>query len=171
MISNTELIKRAEAIAERDGGHWSKHLDTARFEASQPPLEKVIRKPDPKVDALRKEAIVAQLRHLPGEGDPDVSRRIEIGDCETTSVGRVRVSVSGRDSISIHGVNVPLADIDADLRTAIFSTSAAFAAATRDEEQTTQRTIIGAIVDGVLHRHQFITAKVKENLRRERLDV
>jgi hypothetical protein len=169
MISNTDIVKRAEALAERDGGTWSKHLETAHVEARQLPLQKLVKKSDPKDETLRKRAVVAQLRHQPGTGDPDPDRRIEIGECET-ELGRIRVAVS-RESISIHGVNTPLSDIDADLRGAIVTTSASFAAAITDIEQSEQRALIGFVTDAVLRRHEFLSARVKEAKQRERYDV
>jgi len=42
MIANSDIVKRAEAIAARDGGTWVNHLDAARNEAL--PLQKVGRK-------------------------------------------------------------------------------------------------------------------------------
>ena len=62
-----------------------------------------------------------------------------------------------------------LADIDRDLRGALVSTAAAFSAAVTDEEQTDQRTIIGIIIDGVLRRHQWLDAKVRESKQNEQL--
>lgn len=168
-IDNAEIIKRAEALAERDGGSWTKYLDVARDEARQPPLQKVVRKSDPKDEAMRKRAVATQLRHLPGTGDPDPDRRIEIGECET-QLGRVRVAVS-RDTLALHGVNVALSEIDRDLREAVVSTSASFAAAVLDVEQAKQRTLVGLVIDGVLRRHEFISARVKEAKQRERYDV
>jgi hypothetical protein len=169
MISNEDVVKRAEALAARDGGTWSDHLEAARNEAHTPPLQKVVRKSTAADEAMRKRAVVAQLRHMPGEGDPDPDRRIEIGECET-QLGRVRVTIS-RDELSVHGVNVPLTDIDRDLREAIVETSASFAAATLDIEQSKQRTLVGLVIDGVLRRHEFLTAKVREAKRRERYAV
>jgi hypothetical protein len=169
MTFNTDIVKRAEAIAARDGRNWADCIEEAHIEAQQPPLEKLVKKSDPRDEALRKRAVVAHLRHMPGEGNPDPDRRIEIGECET-SLGRVRVAVS-RDDLSVHGVNVPLTDIDRDLGEAVVETSASFAAATLDVEQSKQRTLVGLVIDGVLRRHEFLTAKVREAKRRERYDV
>jgi hypothetical protein len=163
---NTEIVKRAEALAEQSGGHWSKYIDAARAEAS--PLQQVVRKPADDGE-MRKAAAIAQARRGPGTGDPDPDRRIEIGEVET-ELGRVNVAVL-RDELRVHGVHVPLSDIDADLRGAIISTSSAFAAAERDEEQTSQRAILAIIIDGVLRRHKFLDAKVREALTRQRYDI
>ena len=165
MFTNAEIVKRAEDIAARDGGPWSKHLDAALNELQQPPLEKVIRK-QPVDDGLSKAAVAAQLRQLHGTGDPDPDRRVEIGECET-ELGRVRVAIS-RESISIHGVNTNLSEIDADLRDALVHTAASFAAAQTDLEQTQQKSMIGFVMDAVMRRHQCLTAKVKESKARER---
>jgi hypothetical protein len=131
------------------------------------PLQKVIK--STAVDALRKAAVMAHARRMPGVGNPDPDRRIEIHDCET-SVGRLHVQVE-RDTLTIHGVSTMLADIDRDLRDALVSTAAAFSAGTTDIEQTDQRNIIGIIVDGVLRRHKYLDSKVKEAVSRQRYDV
>jgi hypothetical protein len=157
---NIDIVKRAEDIAARDGGTWADHLDVAHIEAHQPPLEKLVRKSDPKDEALRKAAVLAALHHLPGTGNPSPQRRIEIGECET-QLGRVRVSIE-RDSVTIHGVSTLLSDLDRDLKNALVSTSAAFFSAVTDEEQTTQRALVSLAIDGVLRRHEFLSAKVKE---------
>ena len=134
-------------------------------------MRKIVdRNSEREIEALRKAAAHAeQLRHLPGTGDPDPDRRVEIHDCET-SLGRVHVAVE-RDAIAIHGVSTMLADIDRDLRGALVSTAAAFSAAVTDEEQTDQRTIIGIIIDGVLRRHQWLDAKVRESKQNEQFGV
>jgi hypothetical protein len=150
MTFNIDIVKRAEAIAERDGRNWADCIEEAHIEANQPPLEKIVKKPDPRDAALRKKAVVAELRHMPGEGDPDPDRRVEIGEVET-QLGRLRISVS-REEIGVHGVNAAMSDIDADLRGAIVTTSASFAAAITDLEQTEQRTLIGFVMDAVLRR-------------------
>jgi hypothetical protein len=168
IFDNSDIVKGAEAIAARDGGSWADHLDTARHEARQPALQKVVQRSDPLKEALSKKAVVAQQRRLPGTGNPDPDRRLEIGECET-ELGRVRVSIS-RDSISIHGVNTPLSEIDTDLRGAVATTAASFAAAETALEQTEQRAVIGVLMDAILRRHQFLTASVKEAKTRERYD-
>jgi hypothetical protein len=68
-------------------------------------------------------------------------------------------------------VSCELSELDADLRTAIVSTSAAFAAATLDIEQSTERALVGFVVQEILRRHQFLTAKVKEALTHQRYGV
>jgi hypothetical protein len=169
-MTNDSIIDRAQAIAARDGGEWADHLIAARREAALPPLQKLVKKSNAANEAMRKRAALAQqMRHMPGEGNPDPDRRIEIGEVET-QLGRVRVTVS-RDDLSIHGVNAALAELDVDLRTAIVSTSAAFAAAILDVEQTEQRALVGFVVQAILRRHQFLNARVKEVRQRERYDV
>jgi hypothetical protein len=169
MLANSDIIKRAEAIAARDGGSWADHLDTARYEARQPPMQKVVRKSDPRDESIRKRAVEAQQRRLPGTGNPDPDRRLEIGECET-EFGRVRVAIS-RDSLAIHGVHTPLSEIDADLRGAVTTSAASFAAAETAIEQTEQRAVIGFLMDAILRRHQFLTASVREAKKRERYDT
>jgi hypothetical protein len=168
MIDNSEIITRAEAIAARDGGSWAHHLDTARHEARQPPLQKVVRKSDPRDESIRKRAVEAQQRRLPGTGNPDPDRRLEIGECET-ELGRVRVAIS-RDTLAIHGVHTPISEIDADLRGAVTTSAASFAAAETALEQSEQRAVIGVLMDAILRRHQFLTASVREAKKRERYD-
>jgi len=170
MTTNDNIIERAQAIASKKGGDWADHLLAARREAAQQPLQKIVRKSNSRVESLRKKAALAtQLRHLPGSGSVDPDHRIELGEI-STELGRIRLSVS-RDSFEAHGVSVLLEDIDSDLRQALVSTSAAFAAAILDSEQSEQKTIVGIVMDAVMRRHQFLTAKVKELLRRERIDA
>ena len=129
-----------------------------------------IKSPIGKMRAIRKRALLNQQRHhMPGVGNVDPDRRIEIHDTET-SVGRVHVQVE-RDTLTIHGVSTMLADVDRDLRNAIVTTSAAFASAETDIEQTSQRGILGIIIDGVLRRHKFLDAKVREAVTRQRYDI
>jgi hypothetical protein len=125
-------------------------------------------------DALNNAAIEAELRHTPvvgghSIGDPHPEGRIEVGEVET-SAGRVRVAIS-RDSISVHGVNAMMGDVAPDLRRAIVASAASFSAAESDEEQSAQRAVIGAVVDAVMRRHQFLLAAVKESKKRERRDA
>jgi glutathione S-transferase len=72
------------------------------------------------------------------------------------------------ESIDIHGVHTPLDGIDADLARALVTAGANFSAATTNLEQPEQRQVISFLVDAVLRRHQFLTAKVKERLAVER---
>jgi hypothetical protein len=169
-MTNDSIVARAQDLAARSGGDWADYLIAARRETNIQTLQKVVKKKsDRRDEALRKRAShAAQLRHLPGTGDPDPDRRIEIGEVET-QLGRVRVAIE-RDSIQIHGVAAMLSEIDADLRTAIVSTSAAFAAAILDIEQTEQRAINGFVMDAVFRRHEFLSARVREAKRRERND-
>jgi hypothetical protein len=96
--------------------------------------------------------------------------RIEFGTV-ATHLGTVNVSHdSGADVVTIHGVVAHMADIDRDLRSAIVATSAAFSAATNDEEQTGQKAALAAVIDAVLRRHEFIAAKVRSNVERQRYD-
>jgi hypothetical protein len=171
-ITNDDLAKRAQQIAGDEGGLWSSKLQKAQLQLESELAQRRKAAAPAAIDDeedLRKAATVSQLRHLPGQGDPDPDARREIGECET-QLGRVRVVVE-RDSISIHGQSAMLSELDVDLRTAIVSTSAAFAAAIWDVEQTEQRAIVGCVVDAILRRHQFLTAKVKEAKTRERYDV
>jgi hypothetical protein len=164
MYDNADIVKRAEAIAERDGGVWHNHLETAQMESRQPPLDKVVRKSDPEIEGLRKAAGTAALMRLPGTGNPD--RKFEIGECEAAA-GRVRVTIS-HDSLSIHGVNTPMLDIDADLRGVIVQAAANFAAAETVVEQAGQRATIARLIDSVLFRNQFLDAQVRQAKARER---
>lgn len=75
-------------------------------------------------------------------------------------LGLVRVAIS-RDSIGSDGVNAPFSDIDADLRGAVVTAAARFAAATTDLEQTQQRAIIRFLMEAILGQHEFLTARVK----------
>jgi hypothetical protein len=169
-INNNALVERAEQIAAKNGGSWEDHLIAARREAYMVPLNKLHKKSDRRDEALRKRAtLAAHDRQLLGVGSADPDRRIEVGEVET-QLGRLRISVS-REEIGVHGVNVALTDIDRDLREAIVETSASFAAAAVDVEQSKQRTLVGLVIDGVLRRHEFLTAKVREAKRRERYDV
>jgi hypothetical protein len=99
-------------------------------------------------------------------------RRVEIGEVET-SFGRVLVA-HDRDSnmIVIHGVSVPLSDIETSLRSAFIASVSAFAEAAQvPEEQVTARTLIGLVTDAILQRHKFLGAKVRERLFNLRHDV
>lgn len=172
MITNAEIFERAQSIAARRqdrGSSFAKYFEIARAELQQPTEIKKIVKSTADDGELRKQGAVAQARRMPGVGSPDPDRRLEIGEVET-ALGRVRVAIS-RDSIAVHGVHVPLSDIDRDLREAIVETSASFAAATLDIEQSKQRSIVGFVVDAILRRHQFLTAKVKEAKQHERFAV
>jgi hypothetical protein len=171
---NDALVRAAERIALREGKVWTDCLAAARNEAArqQPaPLRKVVdKRVEQRDEALRKKAeVLAHAHRMPGIGDPSPSRRIEIHDVET-SVGRLHVQVE-RDTLTIHGVSTMLEDVDRDLRNALTATAAAFSAATTDIEQTDQRNIIGIIIDGVLRRHQFLNAKVREAVTRQRFDI
>jgi hypothetical protein len=126
----------------------------------------------PSSDAgLRKSARVAELRHSGdrGIGDPDPDRKVEIGQVET-ELGRVNVTHS-QDSISIHGVNTALSEIDSSLRNAIVSASASFSAAENEQEQSSAKLLVGLVIDAVLRRHQFLTSKVREQKFKERWQV
>jgi hypothetical protein len=170
MVANSEIVKRAEALAERNGGSWDEYIEAAHNEARQPKLEKLVCKTSAREEAQKKAAAVAELRHQqPGVGDPDPDRRVEIGECET-QLGRVRVAIS-RDALAIHGVHTPLEDIDKDLRDAVFAAAASFNAAITDLEQAQQRTIIGALMDAVMRRHQFLSASVRRAKENERYGV
>ena len=171
MLPNSEIVKRAEAIAARDGGLWTKHLNAARADLQQPKeIKKVITRPSPAEEALRKKAAVAELRHQqPGIGDVDPDRRIEVGECETEVAGRVRVAISVT-ALSIHGVHTLLADIDKDLADVAVASAASFAAAETAIEQVDQRRSIGLLMDAVMRRHEWLTAAVKEAKDRERFN-
>jgi hypothetical protein len=168
-ITSDDLVKRAQELAKADGGLWSSKIEKAQRQLDSELAERrKAAKPRAAIDDedLRKAGAVAQMRRMPGQGSPDPDRRLEIGECET-NLGRVRVAIS-RDSIAIHGVNTLLSDIDADLRGAVVTSAASFAAAESDLEQTQQREIIGFVIDAVLRRHQWLTARVREAKQNER---
>jgi hypothetical protein len=97
-------------------------------------------------------------------------QRLEFGTVET-HLGTVIVSHDrSADVVTIHGVVTHLADLDRDLRMGLVATSAAFSAATSDEEQAGQKAALAAVIDAVLRRHEFIAAKVRENITRQRYD-
>jgi hypothetical protein len=117
-------------------------------------------------ELLRKD-LARQLEREPhtiGTADPD--RRIELGEVET-ELGRIRIAHDG-DTIHIHGTAMLMSEIEDGLRQAIFATSAAFSGAQTAEEQRAQVAILGALMDRVLQRDQFLAAKVKERLHHER---
>ncbi len=169
-MTNFQLLRRAEQLAKAEGGSWAGKLEQAQRE-----LDREIaasRKPSTPhyPDELVRKAVIAQVRHQqPGVGNPDPDRRIEVGEVKT-EVGRVRVAVS-RDSLMVHGANVMLQEIDADLRSAIISTAAGLDAAETDIEQTKQREIIGFLVSAVLRRHQQLAANVRSAQHKERYGV
>jgi hypothetical protein len=171
---NDALVRAAERIALREGKVWTDCLADARNEVArqQPaPLRKVVDKGAEWRDAeLRRKADLAKAQRLPGSGNPDPNARTEVGEVDSKEFGRLRLAVS-RDEIMIHGVNAPLSDLDEDLRAALVSSSSAFSAAENEEEQTTQRKIIGIIVDAVLRRHEWLSAKVRDAKRNERFGV
>jgi hypothetical protein len=167
---NDDLVERAQAIADRKGGVWQNHILAARKEAHIQPLQKLVKRTNRRDEALRKRARLSRHRHqMPGIGNPDPDRRLEISDCET-SVGRVHVQIE-RDSLTVHGISTLRSDLPRDLDNALTASSAAFFAAETDEEQTDQRNLIAVIIDGVLRRNKFLDAKVSEALTRQRFDV
>ena len=130
-------------------------------------------RPVPSESELRKQARVAELKHFGprGVGEPDTARRIVIGEAETP-FGRIRVEHDqAADVVRLHGVSVDLGDIDNDLRNAIVASSAAFARAENEQEQTTARALVGVVVSAILARHEdFIGAKVHARIARERYE-
>jgi hypothetical protein len=172
-MTNDDIIEKAHEIAQAKGGYWEDHILEARkaIMSAPPVLQKLVKKVPNNYDRLQAEAVRAQLRHTPtidgqGMGDPRPDGdRVEIGEVET-GLGRVRASIS-RDSVSIHGAGADLSDISPDLRRALVWCAAAFSKAQDAAEQTTQRAVIGAVVDAVMRRHPWLSAKVKEMKRRE----
>jgi hypothetical protein len=167
-MTNDSIIECAQALAARSGGDWADYLIAARREAHAP-LQKFHKKFDRRDEALRKKGAVAQLRHMPGVGDPNPDPRIEAGEIATESFGRLRVAIS-KDSLAIYNINVLLADLSADLRTAVIASGAAFAAAENDVEQTKQRVIIGILMNAILRRDKSLAASVRAAKLRERFD-
>ncbi len=167
-MTNFQLLRRAEQLAKAEGGSWATKIERAQRELDRETAAR--RKPStPRYgeELLHKAAVAQTRRQLPGVGNPDPDRRIEVGEVNTTEVGRVRVAVS-RDSIDVHGANVLLDDVDRNLRDALIEASAEFNAAENAEEQAGQRTVITALVDAVLRRHTSLKAKVKERLADQR---
>jgi len=169
MHNNTTLVKRAEEIAKAQGGRWPDHLATARAHLARemaithqaPPRAEI----DYGADLLRK-AHAAQSSRLLG-GDPRT--RIEIGDVDAGEFGRIMVEHDqSADLLLLHGLKVHLADISRDLRGAVVSTSAAFARAATDQEQSEQKSIIGFLVEAIARRHDAIGAKLREIVQGQR---
>jgi hypothetical protein len=97
-------------------------------------------------------------------------QRIEFGTL-STHVGAVVVSHDrGADVVNIHGVTAHLTEIRRDLRGAIVSVSAAWSAATSDQEQAGQKAALAAVIDAVLREHAWLAAKVRENVQRQRYE-
>jgi hypothetical protein len=172
---NTEIVKRAEAIASRDGGHWSQHLQQAEQDLRNDArtLQKQVTARDGNAamveENLRKDAVAASIRHLPDGG----LRRIVIGEVDIEKVGRIHVEHDQQaDVILLQGIRFKLGDIDNDLRSAFCAGSAAFNAAQDSAEQTTARTLVGLVVRAILERHdKFIGAKVREQALNVRYGV
>jgi hypothetical protein len=133
-------------------------------------LAKAPPQPLPSDDELRKRGLAAQMNRIPG-GIGDADRRIIVGEVQTEHGAVFTEHDQAADVISLHGVNVLLADIDRDLRTAFCASSAHFAAAQTSIEQTDQRALVGVVVDSIIRRHDFVGAQVKRRLHNVRFGV
>ena len=101
--------------------------------------------------------------------NPAGRSRIEIGDVDAGEFGRIMVEHDqSADLLLLHGLKVHLADISRDLRGAVVSTSAAFARAATDQEQSEQKSIIGFLVEAIARRHDAIGAKLREIVQGQR---
>jgi hypothetical protein len=125
---------------------------------------------------LRKRGHEAQQARIHGgpalaTGGGGEHARTEFGTV-STPFGTVVVAHerSGAGSLQVHGVTVPLNDLDHDLRDSLVATSSAFNSATTQLEQTSQRAIIGLIVSEALRRNQRLGDAVKNRLQHQRYD-
>jgi hypothetical protein len=126
---------------------------------------------------FRKASIALAISELDKKPEPDVLRkglmgnnrtRVEFGTVETSLGAVVLNHDQGSDTVAIHGVVSPLADIRRDLRMAIIATSAAFSRAQSDEEQAGQKAALAAVIDAVLREHAPLAAKVRAALQGQR---
>lgn len=101
----------------------------------------------------------------------DYHPRTEFGSVVTTEHGALMITIDvGNDSISIHGTNVLLSEMPADLRQAAVATAAAFNSAFSAQEQRTQVAIIGLLVSEMLRCDSELPERVKQVKLRERYD-
>jgi hypothetical protein len=127
----------------------------------------------PTVEELRAAALARETdQHLGnGTGSTLIKKRRVIGSVDAGEYGRLMVEHDqDADVLNLHGLHIDLADIDRDLRSAIVTTSAAFAAAEAGEEQAAQAGVIGVLVAAICRRHDFIGSKIKEIKSKERYD-
>jgi hypothetical protein len=129
--------------------------------------------PPPSDAELLRKGLARQLEREPhsvGSADPD--RRRELGEIET-EIGaekrRIRISHDPQSrSMSLHGINVELNNVDEDLRRSFESTAARCMEEQGSAEQETQRVLRGLVVSAIMRRHQFLTAAVTQRLHHER---
>jgi hypothetical protein len=130
-----------------------------------------VQKSKPPSDSeLLRRGLARQLEREPhSTGSADT--RIEFGEVDAGKHGRIRMALNqGAGFVALHGVHADVAELDRDLRGALFATSGHFNMAETQEEQTSARAAVGAVVAAVLDRHPWLEAKVREAKLRERYD-
>jgi hypothetical protein len=74
-------------------------------------------------------------------------------------------------SLNIHGHSIRMSDLDTDLKSAIYSTAAAFnRAETEAEQQVNQARIVGLLVTEAMRRDARLSDRIREIKERERYD-
>ena len=126
-----------------------------------------------KTDAqLRKSGIVAQTRHAPGVPAFDPDRKRELGEVWINLAGdnhKIRVAHDPVEKeIILHGVHFQMSDFDKQMMRSFEATAAALNDAQGEEEQATQRELLGALIERVLRRNRFAADALVRQLRNER---
>jgi hypothetical protein len=106
-------------------------------------------------------------------GAKPARQRIELGELDAGSFGRVRVIHDiGNGEISIAGVHADLDDIDSDLRDAFVTASSNFVNSLEDVAmQAPARATIGALVSAIFSRHGYIADAVRRQKFRARFSA
>jgi hypothetical protein len=123
-------------------------------------------------DLLRK-GLAAQIAREPHSiGDPDPTRKRELGEVEInldSGPRRIRVAHDPQNgALHPHGIAILTAELDPALVRSFEATAAAFNQAQGREEQETQRILLGALLDRVMRRHKFVGDAVVRRLDHER---
>jgi hypothetical protein len=124
------------------------------------------------VDALKRHAEVAEIRHFDGQRSVgDHPRRIVVGEVDAGRFGRIYLEHDqGGREIVLHNIHVQIDDIDDEkLRASLLFSTAAFMKAESDqEEQTAIRTIIGITLAAILEKDHILADSIQRKQHRVR---
>lgn len=157
--------KRGQEFWEVGQGHINMALRELEAESGEPMHKRVDHIEHD--DELLRKAREAQAMHtglLPRQ-------RIEYGDVPVEG-GRVMVQHDqAADVVILHGHPVRLGEIDVTLRDAFLAASASYVDHMQDQqEQVRARSLIGAVVESIMNRHDFVGAEVRRRLQSQRYD-
>jgi hypothetical protein len=176
MTNNDEIVKRAHDLAARNGGFWFKYLNQARDELGTDAVQKAASlgkqfraRDTAATEKLNKAAVAAQLRQLPGVGDPVAKRRVTVDDIEIVGGHKVQVvDDRAEQGIVVAGIATRKEDVPAGLRSQFDGASARFDEAQTLDEQRAARETIERIVRQVLERNKTLETAVRARLGQPR---